>query len=653
MKHDRDLTQFNPAAESGDVHEESIKYGPHTGFQSGFRNRDFMTNASFPQTWDLASLAAVPSTPEFRTQLDQFKIRLKTLAAATNDLPAVNAQPDNVSRWVKLILEYEFVEGTASDYRSLADCYAAAEAENKSYRKLQAELAAITPDREQIATNIEFAFKEATEADFASLISADAVLKRNEYFLRTRRRNAELRLPKSQELLAADLGVDGIHGWGRLYDRISSSLKVQVQEKGQLMLRSPGQVQFDSPQRTIRENNFFALDAAWSTIADSCADAINHIAGTRLTTYRHVGLRDHLEAPLRANRMTRETLDTMWSTISANKPVLKQYLEKKAQLLGIDQLAWYDQWAPLPPLPGVTNADDISYDQACTWIVDAFQAFSPELGDFARMSLNERWVEAENRSGKQQGGFCTGFPNAKQSRIFMTYTNSADSMSTLAHELGHAYHSWVLKNEPVFLQDYPMNLAETASTFAEAVLGEQRLQSMTSDYGRLQILDGMLGDAVAFLMNIHARFLFENEFHKQRAAGELSAEQLNAIMEQAQREAYLGALADGGWNPRFWVSKLHFYITSLPFYNFPYTFGYLLSLGVYAIGKQAGTDFPQNYRRLLLATGAQDAEDAVQSTMGFDLRKPDFWQKSLSIISDRVSQFVQLADTILGKTKSV
>lgn len=359
---------------------------------------------------------------------------------------------------------------------ALADCYAAADAENKSYRQLQAELAATTPHREQVAASIEFAFRDATETDFAAFIESHPVLQRNRYFLITRRKNAALRLPKSQEILAADLAVDGLHGWGRLFDRVSSSLKVQVQEKGQLVLRSPGQVQFDSPRRIVRENNYRALDSAWSSIGDTCADAINHIAGTRLTTYRHIGLRDHLEAPLRANRMTRETLDTMWSTISANKSVLKDYLNKKAQLIGVDQLAWYDQSAPLLPLPGVGSADDISYDQACEWIVDSFQAFSPDLGDFAQMALTKRWIEAENRSGKQQGGFCTGIPTQQQSRIFMTYTNSADSMSTLAHELGHAYHSWVLRDEPVFLQDYPMNLAETASTFAEAVLGEQRLR---------------------------------------------------------------------------------------------------------------------------------------------------------------------------------
>lgn len=610
-----------------------------------------MVTTTYPQTWELASLAAAPSSSEFRSELDRYKQGLHRLAEQSNQLPPVDASPKNVQQWVKLIGEYETLDAQGADFRAFIECHAAADAENKFLRQLQAELAATLPDREQIAAAIEFAMRDASDADFQAFVGAAPELKRNQYFFVTRRKNAALRLPKSQELLAADLAVDGLYAWGRLYDRVSSVLKVQVQEKGKLVWKSPGQVQFDSPQRTVRENNFLALDTAWATIADTCADAINHIAGSRLTAYRHIGLKDHLEAPLRANRMTRETLDAMWSTVSAQKNVLKQYLERKAKLLGIDRLAWYDQWAPLPQLPGTESSDEISYDQACKSIVDAFQVFSPEFGDFAKMALNERWIEAENRAGKQQGGFCTSFPKAGQSRIFMTYTNSADSMSTLAHELGHAYHSWVLRNEPVLLQDYPMNLAETASTFAEAVLGEQRLKQAKSDYERLQMLDGMLGDAVAFLMNIHARFLFEDDFHKKRRSGELTAEQLNGLMVAAQREAYQQTLADDGWNPQFWVSKLHFYITSIPFYNFPYTFGYLLSLGVYAIGKESGGDFARKYRQLLMATGSQDAEDAVLSTMGFDLRKPDFWQMSLKIIADRVNQFVALADRAMEKTK--
>lgn len=608
-----------------------------------------MTSSLFPQSWNLASIAPVPSSAEFRIQLDNCKNRLAKFAASTNSLPAVDAQPASIAGWVKLIAEYEQIDAQVTEFKALIECYAAADAENKQYQQLQAELSTLTPLREQIATNIEFAFKDATDEGFAALLAAAPELQRNEYFLATRRRNASFRLPKPQELLAADLAVDGLHGWGRLFDRLSGSLKIQVQEKGTPVTKSPGQVLFNSPQRSVRENNFFAADAAWATIADTCADAINHIAGTRLTTYRHIGLRDHLEAPLRANRMTRETLDCMWSTITASKSVLKDYLTKKAQLLGLERLAWYDMSAPLPQFPGAGSADEISFDEACTQIIDAFRQFSPDFGDFARMALTERWIEAENRPGKHQGGFCTGFPVARQSRIFMTYTNSADSMSTLAHELGHAYHSWVLRDQPVFLQDYPMNLAETASTFAEAVLGEQRFQRARSDYERLQMLDAMLSDSVTFLMNIHARFVFEDQFHRDRLKGELTADQLNALMENAQKTAYLDSLAEGGWNPRFWVSKLHFYITGLPFYNFPYTFGYLLSLGVYAIAQDSGGEFADTYRKLLIATGCKDAEDTVRTTLGFDLRKPDFWTKSLNIIADRVRQFVSLSDSILQK----
>jgi len=610
-----------------------------------------MTAGRFPLTWDLESLFPAPTTPAFRTALDAFTAKLKALAESAEKMPAF--QITSIATWEAFLQQYETLDAQYTDFSAFMGCQSAGDAENKLYQQLEAELSALNPDRERLATTVEFALKDLSDADFQATVKASAYLTKIEYFLRLKRRQAKFRLPRDQELLAADLAVDGFHAWGRMYDRLCGALRVSIVEKGKPVQKSPGQVLFDSPQRTVRENNFFAVDAAWATIEDSCADAINHIAGTRLTNYRRLELRDHLEAPLMYNRMSRATLDSMWNTITAFKPVLKDYLDCKARWLGLNKLNWYDLAAPLPAIPGTVVDDDIAYDQACDWIIDAFQQFSPELGEFARMSLTQKWVEAENRSGKRQGGFCTSLPTPKVSRIFMTYTNSADSMSTLAHELGHAYHSWVLRDEPVFLADYPMNLAETASTFAEAVLNEQRLQRAKTDYEKLALLEGLLGDAVGFLMNIHARFLFENAFHLERAKSELTSKRLSELMEAAQKEAYVGALADGGWNPRFWASKLHFYITGLPFYNFPYTFGYLLSLGVYAVGRDAGPSFPDQYRKLLMATGCQDAEDAVQSTLGFDLRGPEFWTKSLSIIANRVQQFRQLTDNVLGKTRTL
>lgn len=600
--------------------------------------------ASFSQVWNLDSLLPHPGGEAFRTLLDKFRADLTRLAGQSDSFPAVGADKAAVKTWVTFLREFETLEAQATDLNAFLGCHAAADAGNKLFRQYEAALSALDPQREKIYTNLEFALKEASDADYAAFIAADSWLQNSKFFLDMRRKNAAMRLPRAEELLAADLSVDGLHAWGRLYDRLSGELRVKVMERGEIVEKSPGQVRLDSPERSIRENNFYALDKAWKTVADSCADSLNHISGTRLTLYRRLGLKDHLDMPLHRNRMSRETLNAMWSAVTRRKPVVLRYLEKKAELLGLERLAWYDVTAPLPVEVTAGGSNHITYDDGAELILQTFSGFSPQLGDFARHALEGCWIEAENRSGKRQGGFCTGFPTKAESRIFMTYTNTHDDLSTLAHELGHAYHSWELRKQPLFLQDYPMNLAETASTFAEAVLAEKRLQSSTSRGEILGILDHMLGDAVAFLMNIHARFIFEDNFHKERTQGELSAARFSELMLAAQKEAYLDGLAPDGWNPDFWVSKLHFYISGLPFYNYPYTFGYLLSTGLFALAGERGAEFPEQYRKLLVATGCQEAEAAVQSTFGYDLREPAFWDKSLDVIERRVLKFLELVD---------
>lgn len=598
-------------------------------------------DAAFPVNWELNSLYPHPATAEFRTAVDDFKQTLEQLATDSDSLPPVTGTETCSQTWGAFLERYEAVSAEASALQAFIECHAAADAADRTFQKYEGELSALSPLRSRIATSVEFAFQSADEATFQAFIAGDERLRRNRYFLMLRRRNAALRLPKDQELLAADLDVDGLHAWSRLYDRLSGALRIRVMERGELIEKSPGQVLFDSPQRSVRENNFFAANKAWETLSETCADALNHLAGSRLTRYRRLNV-DHLAVPLSLNHLQRQTLDTMWSTVSDRKGCLSDYLRKKAELLGLRQLSWYDQAAPLPCAGGAAESE-LSYEEACRQVVSSFSAFSPDLGEFARMALTTGWVEVENRPGKRQGGFCTDLPTRKQSRIFMTFTNSADSMSTLAHELGHAFHTWILRNEPVFLRDYPMNLAETASTFAEAVLGEHRLNSCRTRAEKLVLLDHMLSDAVAYLMNIHARFLFEDRFHRERAAGEVTAERLCELMVEAQKESYRNTLADDGWNPLFWVSKLHFYISGWPFYNFPYTFGYLLSLGAFSLAKDT-PGFPEQFNRFLLATGSQDAEEAVQYTLGFDLRQRAFWDRSLDIIESRVQQFLKLAD---------
>ena len=266
------------------------------------------------------------------------------------------------------------------------------------------------------------------------------------------------------------------------------------------------------------------------------------------------------------------------------------------------------------------------------------------MAGLAERAFAERWIEVEDRAGKRPGGFCTDFPINRQTRIFMTYSGTMDNVSTLAHELGHAYHSSLVDGLAPFAQDYAMNVAETASTFAEAIVSDALLRKADGAAEKLALLNVRLESAVAFCMNIRARFLFETRFYEKRKEGMLEAEQIKQLMIEAQKEAYGDSLES--WHPTFWASKLHFYITDVPFYNFPYSFGYLFSTGILAAAEKEGPSFNERYDALLKDTAVMTVEDLARKHLGVDLTKPDFWEAAVAKAVSDVELFAKYAAEI-------
>lgn len=376
---------------------------------------------------------------------------------------------------------------------------------------------------------------------------------------------------------------------------------------------------------------------AWGGAADYCADTLNHLAGFRLKLYKGRGWEDVLKEPLGINRMSHTTLDVMWDVITKSKPALVSYLQRKAKLLGMDALAWVDVEAPVGKSSG-----KIPYDQAAKDIVTQFRKFSPKLADFAEHAFDNNWIEVEDRPAKRPGGFCVSFPESKESRIFMTYSGTPSNVSTLAHELGHAYHSFLLDDQPLFNQNYAMNVAETASTFAEVIVSDAQVKAAADPEEKLALLEAKIQNSVAFFMNIHARFLFETRFYEKRKEGLVNAEELSALMEEAQKEAFCGVLSE--YHPHFWASKLHFYITDVPFYNFPYTVGYMFSTGLYRLALEQGASFADKYDNLLRDTGVMTLEDLVSKHLGVDLAEPDFWQGAVDLIVADINEFLAMTN---------
>jgi oligoendopeptidase F len=339
------------------------------------------------------------------------------------------------------------------------------------------------------------------------------------------------------------------------------------------------------------------------------------------------------------SRVKQETINAMWEAIAAGQARMGDYIAAKKRILGIERFRWYDQYAPIGE---VTKT--YTYREAADFVVRHLAGFSKDLGDFARMAVADRWIEAEDRSGKAAGGFCTGFPVAGQSRIFMTYSGNYTEMMTLAHELGHAYHSWVLRDHDYYARHYTMTLAETASTFNEMLVTDAALDQVDDAAERLSLVDRKIQEHLAMFCNIRARYLFELMFYDERKRGPVPKDRLNELMVKAQKEAFGGMLADDGYHPLFWASKLHFSETEVPFYNFPYTFGHLFAGGIYAMAKDEGPAFAEKYRALLIDTGRMTCEDLAEKHLKVDLTAAGFWNDAVGRALADVDMFLSLAE---------
>jgi oligoendopeptidase F len=273
-------------------------------------------------------------------------------------------------------------------------------------------------------------------------------------------------------------------------------------------------------------------------------------------------------------------------------------------------------------------------------VVGQFGTYSAKLADLPRRALRERWIDAEPREGKRDGAFCVGM-RGDESGVFLNFGGSFGGVSTLAHELGHAYHNTLLVHRTPWQRDTPMALAETASIFCETIVTSAAL-GVGSAAEKLAILEHRLQGSCQIVVDIHSRFLFESRVLERRARRELSVNELNALMLEAQDETYGDGLDPGARHPYMWAMKPHYYSTGRSFYNWPYTFGLLFGLGLYARYREDADRFRDGYDDLLSSTGLHGAAD-LASRFGIDVRAAGFWRASLDVIREEIGQFEKLA----------
>ncbi len=465
------------------------------------------------------------------------------------------------------------------------------------------------------------------------------------YYLSLELEQANYQMAPELEDLAADLQRSAGDAWGRLQSSMSSEMNTEWnslshERKTLVELRN---LAYDE-KRHIRKKAFALELALWEQHKLAFAGALNGVKGNSLTLNKRRGYEDFLQPSIMSSRISRKTLESLISAMEEALPLFRRYLKAKAAHLGIPRLGFYDLFAPV----GEINRR-FSYDEAREYIIREFGSFSEDLGNFAATAFDRHWIDAQPRAGKVGGAYMTDFPLSEEARILANFDGSFSALSTLAHELGHGYHSHKLEGFRYFNRDYPMTLAETASTFCETIIYNAAIDN-APDGEKAPLIEGLLMENTQVIVDILSRFYFERELFTRREDGELSPDELCEIMADAQRKTYGDALDERELHPYMWAVKGHYYNVDLAFYNYPYAFGQLFAMGLYAQYKKDPKGFPGQYQTILQNTGVMSAVEVCASS-GFDIESSGFWKAGLDMLKPYVEQFEASVPDNGGKAK--
>lgn len=440
-----------------------------------------------------------------------------------------------------------------------------------------------------------------------------------------------------EENLAQDLQRYGGDSWSRLHEQIISNLIDEKTGKTFNTLRNDAYDANRKNRKTAWEKEIALLKQNEIAIA-AC---LNNIKGSTVCLNKRRSWSSALSKAMFSSNLSEKTLNALIASIEKSLPFWRKYLNVKAKALKVEKCAFYDLFAPLPSTKRAEKT--WTFPQARDYIIEKFSSFSEDMGNFAKMAFEKNWIDAEVRKGKVGGAYCQDFPVQKESRVLSNFTGTFSDVTTLAHELGHAYHHWCIKDMDYCQTQYPMTLAETASIFAETIVMKDII-SQTSGYERAKLIEMRLSDSCQVLVDILCRFYFERSVFEQRQKNELSAEDFCKLMADAQQKSYGSGLSDER-HPYMWAVKSHYYSPDLDFYNFPYAFGLLFGTGLYARYTKEGKDFPPIYKQILQNTGIHSCEDVCKQA-GFDIQNTDFWTSSINSFKSELTELTKYVDSI-------
>lgn len=579
--------------------------------------------------WDLTVFYKDFDDPEFKDDLARLPKEIDAFTAAI----AAPAE-DEVKKLVSLVHQEEALSNLFERLSLMIELTLSVDANNKAANAAMAPLMRAVMGS-SLASNA-FSRYLASLENLDAIIDADDELKARAFALREAAEDAKHQLPEALEKPVLKMQLSGGEAFSQLRDKLDATLLVDYDGK-QIPLSAVRALAYDGDADT-RRRAYEAELASYKKIELPMSFCLNNLKAEGETMAALKGYKGVLDMALAHSRMDEKTLEAMWTAIREALPELREYFKAKGRLLGHENgLPFYDLFAPVGQ-----STRTYTVEEARALLLDLFGKFCPEMGEMMRTAFDEGWIDMYPREGKSGGAFCSGYYAKNISRMMTNFAGSASDVSTLAHELGHAFNNRMLHHKPIMMTETPMPLAETASTFNETLLISQLLKTATPEE-ELTLLDSCLTEQTQTMVDIYSRFLFEQKVVAAQADHALDVDELKETMLWAQEQSYGDGLDPEYRHPYMWACKSHYYSTGVHFYNFPYAFGGLFARGLYARYEKEGEAFVPVYCDLLSRFGS-DTIANVTASVGIDVTTPDFWREAVESVLVQVRRFVELAD---------
>lgn len=579
--------------------------------------------------WDLTVFYKDFDDPEFKDDLARLP---KEIDAFTTAIAA--PAEDEVKKLVSLVHQEEALSNLFERLSLMIELTLSVDANNKAANAAMAPLMRAVMGS-SLASNA-FSRYLASLENLDAIIDADDELKARAFALREAAEDAKHQLPEALEKPVLKMQLSGGEAFSQLRDKLDATLLVDYDGK-QIPLSAVRALAYDGDADT-RRRAYEAELASYKKLELPMSFCLNNLKAEGETMAALKGYKGVLDMALAHSRMDEKTLEAMWTAIREALPELREYFKAKGRLLGHENgLPFYDLFAPVGQ-----STRTYTVEEARALLLDLFGKFCPEMGEMMRTAFDEGWIDMYPREGKSGGAFCSGYYAKNISRVMTNFAGSASDVSTLAHELGHAFNNRMLHHKPIMMTETPMPLAETASTFNETLLISQLLKTATPEE-ELTLLDSCLTEQTQTMVDIYSRFLFEQKVVAAQADHALDVDELKETMLWAQEQSYGDGLDPEYRHPYMWACKSHYYSTGVHFYNFPYAFGGLFARGLYARYEKEGEAFVPVYCDLLSRFGS-DTIANVTASVGIDVTTPDFWREAVESVLVQVRRFVELAD---------